>query len=61
MSHVTHVSNIRRNWLVVKSFYAAQTLAGANDFVNVDEMPKKVGITFYQLLENEARRRRGPD
>jgi hypothetical protein len=41
----------------IELYYAANTLAGVYEFVNVDEMPEKVGMTFRQLLENNARRR----
>jgi hypothetical protein len=41
----------------IELHYAAHTLAGVTEFVNVDEMPEKLGITFRQLLENNGRLR----
>jgi hypothetical protein len=40
----------------IELYYPACTLARVHEFVNVDEMPEKIGITFRKLLENEARR-----
>jgi hypothetical protein len=41
----------------IELYYAADTVAGVDEFVNVDEMPEKGGVTFRQLIENNARRK----
>jgi hypothetical protein len=38
----------------IELFYAARTVEGSVEFVNVDDMPTKVGMTFRELLENNA-------
>jgi len=41
----------------IEMFYPACTLSGTTEYVNVDEMPGKVGLTFRQLLEQKSSRR----
>jgi hypothetical protein len=43
----------------IELYYPASTLTGASEYVNLDEMPEKVGMTFRQLLEQNARRSLG--
>jgi hypothetical protein len=43
----------------IELYYPAHTLTGTNEFVNVDEMPERTGMTFSQLLEGDAQRRSG--
>jgi hypothetical protein len=40
----------------IELYYPARTLAGVNEFVNVDEMYEKIGSTFRELLEKNAGR-----
>jgi len=44
----------------VELFYPAFTLANTAEYVNVDQMPAKVGMSFHQLLENQGLRARLP-
>jgi hypothetical protein len=38
----------------IEMFYPACTLSGTREYVNVDDMLKKVGLTFRQLLERKG-------
>jgi hypothetical protein len=40
----------------IELYYPASTLAGSSEYVNVDEMPEKTGVTFRQLLGQKANR-----
>jgi len=41
--------------LGVYALYPAPTQAGFREYVNVDQMEQKVGVSFRQLLENKSR------
>ena len=38
----------------VELFYPATTKSGTREYVNVDDMPEKIGTTFRQLLERKG-------
>lgn len=40
----------------IELYYPASTSTGRREYVNVDEMPQKIGATFRRLLEGQARR-----
>jgi hypothetical protein len=40
----------------VELFYPATTKTGTMEYVNVDDMPDKIGMTFRELLESEGLR-----
>ncbi len=40
----------------VELFYPATTRSGTTEYVNVDDIPDKVGMTFRQLLESKGLR-----
>lgn len=41
----------------IEMYYPAHTLSGTEEYVNVDEMPEKTGVTFRRLLKNQSSRR----
>jgi hypothetical protein len=43
----------------IELFYPASTKSGPREYMNVDDMPKKINKTFRELLEQIEESRRG--